>query len=445
MPLDIAIIGAGPSGFYTAEALIKTGLDCRIDIIEGLPTPYGLIRFGVAPDHESTKRVTRAYERTALHERVAYYGNVEVGRDIGMGELRRLYDAVVLAFGASLDRRLNIPGGDKDGVYGSAEFVGWYNGHPDHRDLAPDLTRGPIAVIGNGNVSLDVARVLVKTEAEMARTDLPDFVSRAVQAAAVRDVYLFGRRGPAEAKWTNVELREIPLLADCVPLLDPADIPVQLDNVVTERDRRLKERNLKTTRSFLEVKPEGKAKRLHFVFHANPVEVLGDRRVEALRLERTRVENGRAVGSGEHFEVSCGLVVAAIGYRSQPISGIPFDERRGTVISRQGRVAKGLYVVGWAKRGPVGVIGSNKPDANVVAQHIQDDLAQGRIGSGKAGRAALEECLDERGIRWISFADWKAIESAELAAAGPGVPRKKLSRIRDMLAVLDSTQTKLKA
>lgn len=440
MPVDIAIIGAGPSGFYTAEALIRTGLDCRIDIIESLPTPYGLIRFGVAPDHEKTKRVTRAYERTALHERVAYYGNVEVGRDIGMTELRQLYGAVVLAFGASLDRRLNIPGGDLDGVYGSAEFVGWYNGHPDHRDLGPDLKRGAVAVIGNGNVALDVARVLVKTPEEMARTDLPDFVSTAIQASGIEDVYLIGRRGPAEAKWTNVELREIAQLADCAPIVDPQAIPESPGEDLSERDRRLRDRNLKTMRGFLEIKSKSKKKRIHFIFFAKPVKVLGKKSVSGMQLERTQIENGRSIGTGETFEIPCGLVVAAIGYRSQPVSGIPFDERRGTVTNRQGRVAKGLYVVGWAKRGPSGVIGSNKPDADSIADHIMRDLESSPARRRKGGRAALEERLDERGVRWVSFEDWKAIESAEIEAASPEAPRKKLIRIKDMLAVLDEAK-----
>jgi len=359
-----------------------------------------------------------------------------------MSELRRLYDAVVLAFGAALDRRLNLPGGDKPGVYGSAEFVGWYNGHPDYRDLVPDLGHAAVAVIGNGNVALDVARVLVKTPREMARTDLPDHVSEAIRRAGITDVYLIGRRGPAEAKWTNVELREMAQLADCVPLVDPAAIPERIEGPLSERDRRLAERNLATLRGFPNVDPKGKAKRAHFLFHASPVEVLGSERVAGLRLERTRVEGGRALGTGSFFEIPCGLVVAAIGYRSQPISGVPFDERRGTVKSRQGRVAKGLYVVGWAKRGPTGVIGTNKPDADQIARSIAEDLAAGRISGERPGRGALEELLEERGVRWISFEEWKTIESAEIASAGAGAPRRKLSRIEDMLAILDRTSAR---
>jgi len=445
MPVSVAIIGAGPSGFYTAEALLKRDFDCRVDIIESLPTPYGLIRFGVAPDHQSTKRVTRAYERTALDERVSYFGNVEVGRDITLKELRRFYDAVVLAIGAPLDRSLNIPGGDKAGVFGAAEFVGWYNGHPDYLDVAPDLNCGAVAVIGNGNVALDVARVLVKLPKEMAKTDLPEAVAQQIHSAPITDVYLFGRRGPLQAKWTNVELREMARLKDCLPLVKEDQLPDSVGEGGPEsasgRERRLQEKNLATLRSFAKVSPVGKRKRLHFEFFARPVEVLGGDTVEGLRLERTLLEDGRVRGSGEFFEVACGLIVASIGYRARQVEGVPYDESRGLVANRQGRVAEGLYAVGWAKRGPTGVIGSNKPDADLIAGHIEADCGAGR----RPGRAMLEELLEERGVSWVSFADWQEIDAAEVAAAAPDAPRKKLIRIKDMLAVLDKSSGAKKA
>lgn len=433
MPVSVAIIGAGPAGFYTAEALVKSGLDCLIDIVEGLPTPYGLIRSGVSPDHEKTKRVTRAFERTALGERVGYYGNVMVGRDLSVEELRGLYDAVVVAVGAPLDRPLGIPGDDKRGVLGAAAFVGWYNGHPEFCDLDPDLNTAQVAVVGNGNVALDVARILVKTPAEMAASDLPDYAAAAIHGAPITDVHVFGRRGPVEAKWTNVELREMGKLADALPLLDPAQLPAAVEGEMSERDRRLAEKNLATIRDFQEIDPVGKHKRLHFTFFASPVEVLGGARVAGLRLEKTRLEAGRAVGTGETFEVPCGLVVTSIGYRSAPLAGLPFDEARGVVLNQAGRVAEGLYAVGWVKRGPSGVIGSNKPDGDGAARQIAEDLAEGC----KPGRPALESLLAERGAPWVGFADWKRIEAAEIAAAMPGAPRRKLIRVKDMLAVLD--------
>lgn len=439
MPFSVAIIGAGPSGFYTAEALLRSDMDYRIDLIEGLPTPFGLVRFGVAPDHQSTKRVVRSYERTAEDEAVRYYGNVRVGTDVGLDELRRLYDAVVVAIGAPLDRDLKIPGGDKAGVYGSAAFVGWYNGHPAHRDLAPDLDTSSVAIIGNGNVALDIARVLVKTPAEMATTDLPDYAAEVLHAAPIRDVYLIGRRGPLEAKFTNVELREMARLKDCLPIVDPALVPEGPAEDVSERDRRLQAKNLETLRGFAEVNADGKRKRLHFKFYSRPLVALGDARVEGLRLEKTRVEQGHAVGTGETFDLPCGALVAAIGTKARPLEGLPFDKNRGVVTNRQGRVGKGLYVVGWARRGPTGVIGTNKPDADEIAAHIEADLVNRASGRpGKSARLALEDLLDERAVAWVSYEDWKAIEAAEVEAAEPGMPRKKLIRVAEMLEVLQT-------
>jgi ferredoxin--NADP+ reductase len=268
----------------------------------------------------------------------------------------------------------------------------------------------------------------------MIASDLPDYAAQAIHDSPIADIHIFGRRGAAQAKWTNVELREMGELQNCVPLIDPAQIPDELPpgDKRSERDRRLAEKNLATLRGFAGVSPEGKTKRVHFEFCASPVEVLGGERVEGLRLERTRVEGGHAVGTGEYFEVACGLVIASIGYRGRQLPGVPFDEARGIVPNRDGRVAEGLYVVGWAKRGPSGVIGSNKPDAELVARHIQADLSE----SDCPGGARLAELLEARGVEWVSFDDWKAIEAAEIAAAAPGAPRQKLIRIKDMLAVL---------
>jgi ferredoxin--NADP+ reductase len=437
-PISIAIVGAGPSGFYTAAAILKSGaeveVDIDIDIIEALPTPFGLIRGGVAPDHQSTKGVARAFARTAEQPQARFYGNVKVDRDLSMAELREIYDAVVLATGMPLDRELAIPGGDRAGVYGAAAFVGWYNGHPDFRDLAPDLETPAVCVIGNGNVAIDVARVLVKTAAEMASSDLPDYAAQAIQSAPIRDVYVIGRRGPAQAKFTNKELSEMGRLEDCAALIDPAQLPEAVTGEMSDRDRRQREKNLATLREFASTPDPDKRKRVHFVFFAQPQEVLGETRCAALRLERTRLENDRAVGTGETFEIPCGVVVPAIGYRMETLDGVPTDDRAGTFTSQDGRLAPGLYVVGWAKRGPTGVIGTNKGDGDLAAQQIRADIPRGR----KPGRAALEGLLAERRVRWVSFADWRRIEAAEVAAAPAGAPRRKLVRIKDMLAVLDS-------
>ena len=433
MTISVAIIGSGPSGFYTADSLLKSDHDVQIDIIERLPTPFGLIRGGVAPDHQTTKKVAKAYEKTALKDEVSYFGNVEVGKDVSMDELREIYDAVVLAVGAPTDRELGIPGADKAGVFGAADFVGWYNGHPNFTDLNPDLNVGAVAVVGVGNVGIDVARVLVKTPAEMAATDIADHAAKAVQAAPLTDVYLLGRRGPIEAKFTNVELREMGKLENSMPIVHPDQLPDEVTGDWSDRDLRLKERNLATMREFLDVDPTGKEKKVHFEFFANPVEVLGGDKVEGLRVERTKVEDGRAIGTGEVFDIECGLVVAAIGYYSIPIEGVPFDNDKGIVVHQDGRVGDGVYAVGWIKRGPTGVIGTNKPDGETAAQQILEDVGNG----SKPGRKALTAMLDERGVRVVNYDDWQKIDEAEIAAATGGAPRRKFVTVPEMLAVLE--------
>ena len=268
---SVAIIGSGPGGFYTADALLGSEADCRIDIIERLPTPFGLIRGGVAPDHQSTKGVWKRFERSAMNERVRYYGNIELGRDVSIDELREIYDAVVLAVGAALDRPIGIPGEDKLGVHGAAAFVGWYNAHPDFRNLDPDLNTPAVAVIGNGNVAIDVARVLVKTPAEMTTSDLPDYAAQAIQNASISDVYMFGRRGPIEAKFTNVELREMGRLENCAPVVDPSQLPDAVTGDMSDRDRRVREKNLASLKEFSTMAAAAKEKRVHFAFYAKPI------------------------------------------------------------------------------------------------------------------------------------------------------------------------------
>jgi NADPH-dependent glutamate synthase beta subunit-like oxidoreductase len=433
MSINVAVIGAGPSGFYTVDALLKGDKDVRVDIIERLPTPFGLIRGGVAPDHQTTKKVARVYEKTALRDGVGYYGNVEVGRDVTMAELHEMYDAIVLAVGAPRDRKLGIPGEDKAGVFGSADFVGWYNGHPDFTDLQPDLNTGTVVVIGQGNVAVDVARVLVKTPEEMTETDIADHAADAVEASPITDVYMVGRRGPIEAKFTNVELREMGKLDDCQPVIDAGQLPEEVTGDWSDRDKRLKDRNLATMKEFPDVDPAGKSKRVHFTFYAKPIEILGGDKVEGIRMEHTRVEDGRSVGTGEFFEIECGLVIPAIGYFSDPFPGVPFDADNGIVVHDEGRVSDGVYAVGWIKRGPTGVIGTNKPDGDIAATQIFEDIADGT----KPGREALEALLAERDVRCLTYQDWQTIDAAEVADAKPGAPRRKFVTIDTMIAALD--------
>lgn len=440
MGISVAIVGAGPAGFYCAEAVLERCGGACIDIIERLPTPYGLIRAGVAPDHQSTKQVTRKFEQTVLDNPVYFYGNVELGRDVALDELTRLYDAVVLATGSPEDRRLGIPGEQLPGVYGASAFVGWYNGHPDFRDLAPRLGQRAV-VIGNGNVSLDVARILVRSRAEMIASDIPEYAMAAIEAADVSDVWLLGRRGPRDTKFAPAELREIGRLAEAVALVDPADL-ADADGAVAAaagpRGRRGEDKLLALFREYADNTAEGARRRLRFRFFAAPRAVVGADKVEGVRVERTRVEGGRAVGTGREETLAADFVVSAIGYRAMPIPGVPFDADRGLVPNDGGRVAPGLYAVGWAKRGPTGVIGSNKPDGVDCALQIAADV---RV-SAKPGRPAFERLLHQRNIRFVTFDDWRRIDEAEIASAKKPAPRRKLTSLAEMLAVVGEVETR---
>jgi ferredoxin--NADP+ reductase len=428
--ITVAIIGSGPSAFYTAEALAKSCADLRVDMIERLPAPFGLIRYGVAPDHESTRRVSRAFDRTARGPNIRFFGNVEVGRDVALDGLREMYDAVVLAVGAPHDRKLGIPGENLKNVFGSADFVGWYNGHPDFRALNPDLKIKAACVVGVGNVALDVARLLVRTRQELAETDMPDYAVEALAGSDVTDVYLLGRRGPAEAAFTIGELREMGELSQASPVVDPAQLPANLDHL-SEDDRRVQGKLVELLKTFPGLQQD-KPKRVHFRFFAAPREVLGQGRVAGLKVERTKVEGGRAVGTGEIYEIPCGLVVAAIGYRSPKIEGGMFDDAKGLYANAAGRVAPGLYAVGWAMRGPSGVIGTNKIDGQTVAAHILADIKAG----ARPGRAALEQALGKAGAKITSYDDWLKLDAEEVKRARPKSPRGKFTSVAEMLAFL---------
>jgi|TARA_B110000259_G_C14032691_1_gene407504 NADPH-dependent glutamate synthase beta subunit-like oxidoreductase len=433
-PLQVVVIGAGPSGFYTADALMEVVPNCCVDIIEALPTPYGLIRSGVAPDHQNTKAVSRVFARTAQDSRFGYYGNVVLGKDVSLDELHERYDAIILATGAPLDRPLGIPGSDAAGVYGSAAFVGWYNGHPSFKDLNPNLSETTTAavIIGNGNVAIDVARVLIKTPHEMINSDLATHAAKIIHSSSIKDVYIIGRRSPLEAKFSNKELVEMGQLTAAIPVVDPAQIPAKIYGVMSDLDRHIREKNLATLRNFSGFLSTNKRKSVHFLFNSRPVKVFSNGCVTGVRLERTRVESIDASGTGEMFEIPCGLVISAIGYQMPPLTGVPMDASSGVVANLNGYVSKGLYVVGWAKRGPKGVIGTNKADAEIVADQILKHISAGFL----AGRVGLETLLTRRKVNWVSFSDWQKIEASEVSTAPAGAPRKKITKISDMLAIV---------
>ncbi|MBM3485085.1 MAG: hypothetical protein FJX67_00405 [Alphaproteobacteria bacterium] len=434
MGRSVAVVGSGPGGMYAVQRVLDECGDCRIDVIERLPSPFGLIRGGVAPDHQTTKNVSRAFEKTLRDPRVRYLGNVAMGHDVSLAELEIIYDAVILAYGAPWDRKLGIPGEDKKNVFGSNAFVGWYNCHPDFKDLDPDLDVAGVAVVGVGNVAVDCARVLAKTPKEMATTDLATYAAARIHAAPIKDIWMFGRRGPAEAAFTNVELRELGKLEDCATLVDQAHLPAAIDSVgMDDKDFRVRSKNLETMRGFTGADAGSKKKRMHIAFFASPVAVLGGERVEGIRMEKTRIEKGRAIGTGETFDVPCGLVITCIGSRAEAIESVPFDEKAGIVRHEQGRVRPGLYAVGWVKRGATGTIGTNRLDSYDVVDLMLKEMA----APDKPGAAALDRLLAARKVRVVGLADWQKIQKLEEANAPKGAPRRKFITPAEMLAALD--------
>jgi len=431
----IAIIGSGPAGYYTAEAAQKHwGDDVRIDIFDMLPVPYGLIRFGVAPDHQSIKGVSRRYEKTALSENVRFVGNICIGRDVSIPELQALYDAVVLATGAPNDRALGLPGEDLGNVFGSAAFVGWYNGHPQFADLDPDLSGKNAVVIGMGNVALDVARILAKTEREFAGADIVAHALDALQASKLNSITILGRRGPHQIMMTPKELGELASLERASPRVDREDLPDEADDALLEPGLRKSVTHLRSFAAIPEDQHAEKPIEIHFDMFASPVEFLGDGSVSAIKVERTKVEAGRAIGTGEFYEVPADLVVSCIGYRTSPIPDVPFDERAGRFANDEGRILPGIYCVGWARRGPSGTIGTNRPDGYGVIDKIVEDMESGALGRpGKSGRDGLDALAQQRALDIVTFRDWKKIEEAEEKAAREGSPREKFVDVEAMI------------
>jgi len=441
---QVAIVGSGPAGLYTADALVRQWPDARVDIFDRLPTPYGLVRGGIAPDHQNTKAVSRAFERTLAREGTRFLGNVEVGRDLSYDELKRIYDLVVLSIGAEYDRGLGIPGEELVGVYGAAAFVGWYNGHPRHRNLDPYLGGSSIAVVGNGNVALDVVRVLAKTSAERASSDICEHAEQAIAASNIRDLYLIGRRGPVEASFTPIELAELGELERCGVVVEAAALATDVGPHVPEKEVKTRQRNLEILRGFAGREGVGKPMRIHFLFNAAPVAVLGDGHARALLLDRTRVEGGRATRTGEQFELPVESVIAAIGYHSVAFPGVPFDTDRGLISNDEGYVEPGVYAAGWCKHGPRGVVGTNRTDATALVKRIAADLESTPLAPSKPGPPELDRLLCERAVRVVDFEGWRHIDAAESARAVQPKPREKFVSMEELLAAAESPALNLR-
>jgi len=435
MAVRVAVVGSGPAGFYAAGALLDAELGVEVDMIERLPTPWGLVRLGVAPDHPKLKSVSRAFERIAEKPGFRFFGNVEVGRDLSHADLLQLYDAVVYAFGAQTDKRLGIPGEDLAGSWSATEFVAWYNGHPDYQDLEFDLNVERAVVIGNGNVALDVARMLALTPDELSPTDTTDPAIEAIGRSTLREIVIVGRRGPAQASWTTQELKEMGELAGADVDVDAAELEgAAEDDVHTHR-------NMDVLREFAARRPTGKPLTIRFLFFRSPVAIHGEVNVEGVELVRNRIEeqDGRlvAVPTDAHETLECGLVFRSVGYRGVGLPELPFDERRGTIHNEGGRVAghPRAYCAGWIKRGPTGIIGTNKKDATETVRLLLEDLEQGRIAHGEHVTAdAVEALLAERGVRAVVYAGWTSIDEHERVAGEKlGRPRVKLRTWEELL------------
>jgi ferredoxin--NADP+ reductase len=452
-PLRVAVVGSGPAGFYAAEHLLRTEeLDFEVDVFDRLPTPFGLVRAGVAPDHPKIKSVIRVYEKTAARDGFRFFGNVEVGRDISAAELAEHYNAVIYAYGAPTDRHLGIPGEELEGSHAATAFVAWYNAHPDFADHEFDLSCERAVVIGNGNVATDVARMLGLTREELEATDTAEHAIEPLGDSGIREILVLGRRGPAQAAFTNPELRELGEMQDADIDVDPAEVELdELSRSYLESDEAdiTTRKNVEIFTDFAQREPEGKRRRIVLRFLRSPVEIQGDGKVERIEVARNELHRDgsgriRPRDTGERETIECGLVFRSIGYKGIGLEGVPFDEGRGVIPNDGGRVTDpergepvpGQYAVGWIKRGPSGVIGTNKKDAQETVHNLMQDASAERLPSpaGAADRESIARLLDERAPEHVTFDGWQAIDTAEQERGKPlGRPRVKFVRVDEML------------
>jgi ferredoxin/flavodoxin---NADP+ reductase len=448
-PLLVAIVGSGPSGFYAAEALIKSDINVKVDVLERLPSPYGLVRSGVAPDHQKLKQVIALYQKTAESPDFNLIANVNVGTDISIEELCESHHAVIMTSGAETDRKLGVPGEDLDGSYTATEFVGWYNGHPDYRDREFDLSHEVAVIIGQGNVAADVSRILSKTVDELKTTDIAQHALDALAESKIKKIYVIGRRGPAQAKFTPKELREFGELSDCNSIVLEEDM-----NLNPESEAELQEKSnigsKKIYDQFCEFSKReadpSKSKNCYFQFLMGPKELIGDSKLEKVILEKNKLSGEpfkqSARATGETIELETGILFRSIGYRGVPITGIPFNNSWGTIPNEKGRITDEncniipqLYTAGWIKRGPSGIIGTNRACSVETVQCLLEDIAKLDDKKNKAGAEAIYTILDRKNIRHICYDDWEKIDIKEIERGKlKGKPREKYTYIDEMLS-----------
>jgi ferredoxin--NADP+ reductase len=445
-PLCVAIVGSGPSGFYAAEALLKAPLKIRVDMLERLPAQFGLVRYGVAPDHPKLKQPAEVYDKIAQTPGFRFFGNVSVGNDISIEQLRGTHHAVVFAYGAETDRALGVEGEDLPGSHTATEFVGWYNGHPDYRDRSFDLSAEAAVIVGQGNVAADVARILAKPVDDLRSTDIAEHALDALAQSRVREIHVIGRRGPAQAKFTNKELRELGELPNCTAEVSAADLhlgPTCLQELAAKTNY-VAAKNVEIFQSWSQRRAAQGGKRIIFHFLRRPAGLEGDGRLERIKLEKGVLVGApfaqSAEGTREFESIQCGLVFRSIGYKGQPLDALPFDASKGVLIHESGRVGNspGFYTAGWIKRGPTGIIGTNRADAVATVTTLLADLPQ-LDPSVKTGGNGLREALGGRGVRVVSYADWLRVDEEEIKRGSlKGKPREKITRVGEMLEVLQS-------
>jgi ferredoxin--NADP+ reductase len=455
-PLRVAIIGSGPAAFYAADHLLKQDpLVVEIDMFDRLPTPFGLVRGGVAPDHQKIKSVTRVFDKIATDPHFRFYGNVEFGKDISLADLKGHYHQILFSTGAQTDRHMGIPGEDLRGSYPATEFVAWYNGHPDFRDCQFDLEQERAAVVGVGNVAIDVARILSLSPDELAKTDIADYALEALRHSRIKEVYLLGRRGPAQAAFTNPEIKEVGELADADVFVPPDE--AELDDLskaelAASQDRTL-QKKVEILQEYAQHQPTGKSRKLIIRFLVSPTELISNERgeVAAMKLVRNKLyatEAGtlRPKPTDQFETLPVGLVFRSVGYRGVPLPEVPFNDRWGVILNEQGRVIDpdskqplvGEYTSGWIKRGPSGVIGTNKPDSVETVECMLEDLADGKVlEPAQPDPKSMLELVKQRQPQYFTYADWQRLDELEVAKGKPlGRPRVKFTSVEEMLKAL---------
>jgi ferredoxin--NADP+ reductase len=447
----IAIIGSGPSGFYAAEALLDSEINVEVHMYERLPTPFGLVRSGVAPDHPKLKQVINIFKRIAEHESFKFFGNVSIGEDVSLEALQNTYSAVVFATGAGIDRSLNIPGEALKGSHSATEFVGWYNGHPDFQDCTFDLSNKSCVVIGHGNVSADVCRILLKSVDELKQTDITQQAIDTLSKSNIQEVHIIGRRGPAQSKFSTKELRELSELENCEIIVNPEDLVLNDESAAELDDRaNLNNRlNVELLRTLSEKKATGETKKCYLHFLKSPTAVIGEQQVDGIELTGNDLSGEpfyQKARSNDHSEIlDCGTVFRSVGYRGSPIQGVPFDDQRGVIPNVDGRVTtvegepqKGIYVTGWIKRGPSGIIGTNRADSVETVETLLSNLSELTVQTDSSVDDLLNS-IRAKGVQIVTYEDWLKIDNSEVEKGSlVGKPREKMTKVKEMLQAVKS-------